>query len=174
LPWVRFVGRVQVERDRRRQRALVAVQQPLDAGGDREVDQLAEVGVGHAVLEPRERRLAGQRVAVGRPVGDHLEDRLVPQLVVVVAVLVAGDDAEHALADHGQQRLHAVGQRVGQARGQPLGEPPPLVELPHGQQAGVGRDLPDVLLDNHGRIGEKVERDLIVTLRRHAVLSCLV
>jgi hypothetical protein len=65
-------------------------------------------------------------------------------VVVVFAVLVPGDDPEHPLADHRQQRLHAVRQRVGQARGQPLGEPPTLVELPHRQQPGVGRDLPDV------------------------------
>ena len=61
-----------------------------------------------------------------------------------------------------------------QARGQPLGGPPPLVELPDRQQAGVGRDLPGVPLDDHGRLREKVEHDLVNALRRHAVLFCLV
>ena len=62
----------------------------------------------------------------------------------------------------------------GQARGQPLDEPPPLVELPHRQKPGGGRDLPGVLLDHRRRIREKVEHDLVNTLRRHAILSCLV
>jgi hypothetical protein len=46
--------------------------------------------------------------------------------------------------------------------------------MPHRQKPRVGGNLPMMLLDNGGRFVEKTERDLLITLRRHAVLSCLV
>ncbi len=46
------------------------------------------------VLKAAERRLAGQGVILRQAVGDHLEDRIVAQRVVIIAVLVAGEDAE--------------------------------------------------------------------------------
>jgi hypothetical protein len=70
---------------------------------DVEVDQLLKLRGGDGVLEAAEGRLTGQGVALGQPPGDELEDRVVPQGVVVVAVLVAGEDAEEALPQHRDQ-----------------------------------------------------------------------
>ena len=144
------------------------VAEPLDAGRHVERGQPQQVGREHVVLEPRQRRLAGQ----GRPVrpavvGHELEHRVVPQIVVVVAVGVPRDDAEHPLPQHRRQRLPAVGPGVGQARGHPLGVPPGRVELPDREQPRVGRDLARVPLDEHRRRRVETELHLIRSLRHH-------
>jgi hypothetical protein len=129
------------------------------------------------VLEPAQRRLAGQRRAVrGHAAGHELEHRLVAERVVVVAVLVPGQDPVHPLPQHPQRVVRRVRAGVGQAPGHPLGVPPPPVELPHRQQPRVAGQLPVVTLDNDGLVWEKVERQLLGTpgtlLRDHSA-SCL-
>jgi hypothetical protein len=58
---------------------------------------------GDGILEAGQRRLAGQPGRVGGAVGDKFEDRIGAQAVVVVLVLVAGQDAINAGADHLQE-----------------------------------------------------------------------
>ena len=95
---------------------------------------------GDGVLEAGQRRLAGQVVVLGRAVGDELEDRIGAQGVVVVLVLVAGEDAEDAGADHLQEGvLGEVGVAgVVEDGGELLRQADAFVELPQRQQAGVG------------------------------------
>ena len=62
----RVIGGVQIERDRRGQRAAVLLLETLDAGGDVEVDQLLQHRGRGQVLKAAERRLAGQRLSSGR------------------------------------------------------------------------------------------------------------
>ena len=69
------------------------------------VAQPPQVGDRDGVLEPREGRLAGEVGAVGEPVGDELEDGVGSEGVVVVLVLVIGEDAVDPLPDHAQERL---------------------------------------------------------------------
>jgi hypothetical protein len=84
----RVVGRIGIDRDDIGHATAVRSLEPLDAELDREVDRTEDRIGGHRVLEPRERRLARESLVVGEPVGDHLEDRVVTERVVVVAVLV--------------------------------------------------------------------------------------
>jgi hypothetical protein len=85
----RVIDGVQIER----QVARRAVE-----GGDELIDediaQALEGLDGDGVLEAGQRRLAGQVVVVRGAVGDQLEDGVGAQGVVVVPVLVAGEDAK--------------------------------------------------------------------------------
>ena len=72
--------------------------------------------------------------------------RVVPQIVVVVEVLVAQGDAGDALRQHGPQGVHpeprvAV---IGEARGHPVEEPDEAVDLPEQERSRVRRDRPAV------------------------------
>ena len=77
------------------------------------------------MLEPVERRLAGQggaiRPACGELAGDRGQRRVVPQLIVVDQILVAERQGKHALADQsGHAVLHLVRRAmIGKAGGKP-------------------------------------------------------
>jgi hypothetical protein len=49
--------------------------------------------------------LTGEVGVIGEAVGEELEDGVGPEGVVVVLVLVIGEDAVDPLADHAQERL---------------------------------------------------------------------
>ena len=105
----RVVGGIEVEHDLLGRRGVRVEEQldeqPLDRG--RVMADLVVAGgrPGRRVLEPVERRLAGQRRAVGATraelAGDRRQHRVVAQGVVVDQVLVAQRQGEHALADQG-------------------------------------------------------------------------
>ena len=107
-----------------------------------------QVGDGDGVLEAREGGLAGQIAVFRESVGEELEDGIRTQGVVVVLVLVVGEDAVDALADHAEQGL--LGERrvayVVECGGELLGEADLRVVLPDRDEPGVagqgcGRDL---------------------------------
>ena len=105
------------------------------------------------------------------PTCDELEHRLVAQRVVIVAVLVASEDAVEPLPCHLHVRVLGVASPIDQAVGQPLCVAPPFVELPDGQQPRVTADRLILRLDNDGLLWEKMELKLIHRLLRHHAAS---
>jgi hypothetical protein len=101
--------------------------------------------------------VAGQVTFVGRAIGDQLEHGVATEGVVVVLVLVAGQDTVDTGADHLQERvLGEVGvARVVQSVCEVTGEPDAVVELANGEQPVAG-ELARRRLDDEWR-GEKVE-----------------
>src|SRR5581483_4697086 len=67
---------------------------------DEDVPEPFEGGNGDGVLEAGQGGLTGQVRPVRGAVGDELEDRIVPQAVVVILILVGGEDAVDAGPDH--------------------------------------------------------------------------
>ena len=121
------------------------------------VDPVVAAGLaaGGRVFETLQRALAGQRRAPPAAslecVGQQSQQRVVPQIVVVVEVLVAQGDAGDALRQHGPQGVHpeprvAV---IGEARGHPVEEPDEAVDLPEQERSRARRDRPAV--DCHRR-----------------------
>ena len=92
------------------------------------------------VLGARNSRLRTQIAMVGQPVHRQLEQRIGPQVIGVVAVLVAGGDHQHAKADDLIEPMHdALGRpRVMDAGGEPLGDPQALLDLAQHQQPPIG------------------------------------
>ena len=81
----RVVGRIQVDRDPPRPPVQPALM-PLDDPHRQLASQLVEGGPADAVLEPRDRRLRGQRLPRHRvPPEQQLVDRVVGEVVGVVA-----------------------------------------------------------------------------------------
>src|SRR5262249_43050448 len=123
-----------------------------------DVAQALEGRDGDGVLEAGERRLAGQVAIVRRAVGDELEDGVGPEGVVVVLVLVAGEDAVDPGANHlpegGRGEVGVAG--VVEGVGEGPGEPDAFVELPEGKESGVAGELARRRLDND-RNAEEVE-----------------
>src|SRR5262249_49103756 len=96
-------------------------------------------GDGDAVLETRQGGLRGQVGVIGAAATDEFDDGISPQDVVIVLVLVIGEDSVDALADHLQEGvLREVGwTRVVEGGGEGAGVAEALVELAEQQQAAV-------------------------------------
>ena len=152
------VGGVEIERDhggRHRMRLQEDIdEQPLDGPGV--VADLVVTGrrfvlaLLRRVLQPVERALASQRrtalVARCQLAHHGREHRIMTQLVVVVDVLIAECQTDHALAD---QRWNGVLDPVGMARvgeggGEPADQAYGLVGGTEQQRARVGGDLPPI------------------------------
>ncbi len=90
-------------------------------------------------------------VRVGPLLSQHRQQRVVPQGLLIVEILVAASQAEDPL---GQQRLHLVGDpgwvaRIRQGRGNGLDEPGAPIDLSQEQQAAVaGKGAPGEVGDN--------------------------
>ncbi len=100
---------------------------PLDDPHRQLARQLVESGPADTVLEPRDRRLRGQRLAGDRvPPEQQLVDRVVGEVVGVVAIGMAVGNAEDPLAEQLRQRvpdlpeLPPVHQTPGETRYQPI------------------------------------------------------
>src|SRR5262249_23746912 len=113
-------------------------------GGDELVQegiaQALERSDGNAVLPAGQGRLAGQVVVGRQATGNQFEDRIGTQGIVVILVLVAGEDAVQAGAEHLQARvLNQAGVAgVVDGRGELGGEAEALIELADGEQPGIG------------------------------------
>ena len=112
-----IVGGVEVEGELGRELAAVLVPQPFDPGHRQEFDPAFEGEGIDPVFEAREGGLAGAGAVVRNAAGHELEERVVAEAVVVVAVLVVGEEPVQALAEHLQQSVFGVLPPVGQARG---------------------------------------------------------
>jgi hypothetical protein len=107
----------------------------------------------------------------------------VEQRVVIVAVFIAGQEAEQTLTQHLDPLV--MGQRLAvfltwiimrllaQTRGHLCGVVPATVELGDGQQNGIASDLADTGLDNDPKVWDKIEVQLLGILRRHTRPPCL-
>jgi hypothetical protein len=106
----RVVGGIAVEDEAL---GLFAVH-PLEEHLDQQAVDLADLAGGGGVLESAEGGLAAQRPGlVGR---DGLEDGVVAEAGMVVGVLVPGDQAEQALAEHLGEKVRIPG-RAGRIEG---------------------------------------------------------
>ncbi len=140
----RIVGGIEVEHDADRRLAMGVEEeideQPLDRAAvvvELVVPVLADLA---GVLQPIERRLAGERAA--RLVEHGGERRIVAQRVVVDQVLVAERDAEDALAQQIGHRMRtaAAKAQIGEATSQPPAEPDRPVGRGQQHHAAVRRD----------------------------------
>ena len=134
---------------------------PLDDPHRQLARQLVEGGPANAVLEPRDRRLRGQRLARHRvPPEQQLVDRVGGEVVSVVAIGMAAGNAEDPLAEQLRQRvpdlpgLPPVDQTAGKARHQPV---QPLRRLEQ-NRAAIGTRVLAVERGNEGLVEENPER----------------
>ena len=74
---------------------------------DKSVTQAFQRGDGDGIFKAGQRGLAGQGFGIGRSVGDELEDRIVPQGVVIVLVFVSREDTENSRAHHFEEAVVA-------------------------------------------------------------------
>ena len=156
----RVVGGVQVEHDLRG-RHLVRIEEQLDEQPLDQARVVADLVVARRrparrMLEPVERRLAGERRAIGATGGELAhgrgQHRVVAQGIVVEQVLVAQGQREHPLTDQGRQIvLDLLGRTlIRKARR----EPPDQADRPVGgaqeQRPGIRGDGPTVKPSQHG------------------------
>lgn len=143
----RVAGVVDVENDR--------LGRPVVTGAElihHRAHQTGDLDPRRRVLEPRHGRLRAQRpAALRRPAHRHLEDRILPQLVAVVGILVARRDREHPQPQHLLDRvIDAVGiAAVVEARRQARRDLEPPLHAPQQQHARVRRQHPAVEANAH-------------------------
>jgi hypothetical protein len=173
----RVVGRVEIEGDllgRLGMRLQEQIdEQPLDR---RPVvaDLVIARGFRPAQFQPVQRRLAGHWRAVPAPrlklTRQHRHHRVIPQLVVVVQVLVAERQAEHALAD---QRAHRMldqhrRTRIAEAGREPIDQPDCSVRGAQQQRTGIRRDRPTIKRRDHAAPCDACKsKQIRATLCRH-------
>jgi hypothetical protein len=174
----RIVGGVEIDDDARGRLGMCILverhEQPLDRAGI--VCDLV-VGISpdlRRMLEPVERRLAGERRAVGalrgQAPGEDAQHRVMSQLIMIVDILVAERDADDALAQQARQ-LMDDGVRIAailEALRQPRHQTDRLVGLTEQQRAGVRSD-PAAVESAHNNAafgGSEIER-ILATLCRH-------
>jgi len=146
------VGRVDVQDQPRRRLAFPQVDEQLHEQRLQRirivVDPViaARLAADRRVFETVQRALARQRrtalPASLERVGQQGQQRIVPQIVMVVEVLVAQGNAGDALRQQGPQGVYpepgvAV---ILEARSHPVEEPDEAVDLPQQQRSGVRRD----------------------------------
>jgi len=170
--------RVQVEDDRTARLRLGIEEQRHGQALDR-LGIVANLAIARRVisarqLQPIERRFARQRRTVlapgGELAGQHRQDRVVPQLVVVVEILVAERQPEDPLADQRLDRMldRLRYPRIAEASGELPDDPGRPARLPKQQCAGIGADHAAVEFAHHFATvdGSKLER-ILDTLCRH-------
>ena len=90
---------------------------------------------------------------LGQAAHRHLERRIVAQRIAVVGIRVAGGDQQSPVADHlGKAVPHPLGRPwIGDAAGQPLGDPELALDLGQHQHAGI-RGQPTAIEGNVNRL----------------------
>ena len=154
----RVIGGVQIEDDLLG-RAGVGIEEELDKHPLDRRPIMADLVIGRdrlaAQFQPVERRFAGPRRAIlaprGKLAGEHRQDRIVAQLVVIDDILVAQRNPEDPLPDH---RCHRVLDQLGRpAVAKTPGKSPDQPDRPVGrsqqQPAGVRGDLAAVKTGHH-------------------------
>jgi hypothetical protein len=128
---------VDVERDRG-WRAPVAVAELIH----HRRHQPRNLDLRRRILQPRHGGLRAQRIAALRRMAHrHLEDRIVPQRIAIVAVLIARRDCKHPQPKHILKRMHD-GLRLApfpDARRKARRQPVFLLDLAQQKHASVGR-----------------------------------
>jgi hypothetical protein len=177
MPVQRVVGGVEIENDLLR-RSGMGIEKEVDKNPLDRRQIVADLAIGRdlvaAQFQPVERRFAGHRRTVLAPrpqlAGQHRQDRIVAQLVVIDHILVAQGDPEDALADQGADRvLHQVRRP---AVGKTLGKAPDQPDRPVGrsqqQTAGIRGDLATVKGGHHRAPLDACKTEQIcATLCRH-------
>jgi len=138
----RVTGIVDVERDRG-WRAPVAFAEPIH----QRRHQAGDLDLRRRILQPRHRGLRTQRIAALRRMAyRHLEDRIVPERIAIVGVLVARRDRKHPQPKHLLKRvLDAFGLApVPDARRKARGQPELLLDAAQHKHARIRRKLPTV------------------------------
>jgi hypothetical protein len=132
-----------------------------------------------ARLQSIECRLASEQRTVrplaGQAIAEDADDRIVPQVVVIVDIFTAKRDAENALAEHrrklvdSKRRIAAILETLGQARH----KPDRLVGLAEQQLARVRNDRATIeCAHNLAPLdGSKIQRTPVTLCRHPGVLS---
>jgi hypothetical protein len=129
-------------------RSTIDRQQAIDPIREAEPARRPARGIHHAderglrrqVLQPRNGRLRAELGSgFGQPTNCHLERRIIAQRVAVIGIRVPGGDQQAAEADHLDEAVpHPLGcSRIGDAAGQPLGNPELALDLRQHQHAGI-------------------------------------
>lgn len=153
-------GRVEVERHDPGSPAEAASVTLEDRVGDR-VDELVELHRLRRVLETRDRRLGGQTISVHRASAyEHLVDRIVGELVAVVAIGIPQGDGEQPLLNQLAKTVTNLARRpsIPQALGEPLAQPELLVEGLEQQGPAVGAAV-RLIEGGHDGLGNQVGKN---------------
>ncbi len=157
--------------------AAVDVEDQHLARAARPVDPASrQLGQGREVLLRRHRLgLEAAHLACGSSLIHHCSAahdpahrRITPEAVGIVHVLVAGQTAEHGLAELGHETVPTVhpGARVDQRIGGQRGQAERVVEFPECEQTGVGRDARAVELQPQAAVEIEAETHLLAFTRR--------
>ena len=174
----RIVGRIEVEHDLARRLGMRLQEhvheQAFDGAGVMAEAMVACRRCGRRVLEPVQRRLAGERRTVGparrKLAGQHRHDRIVAERVVVDEILVAERETEDALADQGRDAVFGTGRvaTITEASREPLDQPDRTIRGAQQQRSRVRSDRSAVEIRHDGPSRDRSKRQrLCATLCRH-------
>ena len=135
---------------------------PLDDARRQLTRHPVQPGAAHVVLEPRDRRLRGQGRASHRvSLEKQLVDRVVRQVVGIVAVRMTARDAEDPLPNQVRERVSNLRRRalVGETTGKPLDEAVHALRRLEKDGAAIRARLLAVESGHEGLVEELREQD---------------
>jgi hypothetical protein len=127
-------------------------------------------------LQPVQRRSGGQRVRRPEFARRRSEERIVPQVLVVVEILIPERQPEDPLRHQLRHRVHdqVRGAPVGEARRHAPGQPQPAIEFAQEQHPAVAAELAAAEVGHHLARSQrrKLERAPLTLCRRPGVSLC--
>ena len=140
----RVFGIVDVQNDRHGRRPI-----RFDKRFDQDLGDAVKIRPRDGVLQPRERRLAGQWLIFREPFAGHLQGRVLPERVRIVGVFVTTRNLEDPLLEHVQERMPRIAgmTTIMKKLGDAVEELHPAFDLPEEKHSSVGRNLAAVKID---------------------------
>jgi len=147
-----ILGVIHVQQDHRRRFGITG-----DEGVDEGLRQAVDVPACQAVLQPRKGRPGGERVVriQRRTLGRQLEDRIMPQVVGVIAVGVAAGGLKDALTQQVGEAVVNVGRMapITDGRTQALDQASLAIRAMQQQRPEVARQRPALEVGPHREVG---------------------
>jgi hypothetical protein len=173
----RIVGGVEIENDLFRRRRVRLQEQRHEQPFHRRrimADPVIPRRRLPAQLEPVERRLAGHRRTVLAPrsqlARQHRHDRIVPQLIMVVDVLISQRNPEHPLPNQGRRQMldQFPFAPVHEAGGKAINQPDRTIRRSQQQRPGIRCDRSTIKSRHNGAAFHRCKLEqFCATLCRH-------
>jgi hypothetical protein len=120
-----------------------------------------KIVTGDAILKPADGGLAGQLFLIGQPLTGYFHDRIFPQLIAVISILITAENLENPLLEKlkklmfGITGMAAIPQRISHFADQTY----PVFNLPEEKKPGIKTDLTAIEISFNFLIGNAFKKE---------------
>jgi len=121
-----------------------------------------EVGPGETIFKPADGRLTGQLLLIiGQSLTGYFQDRVFPQLIAVISILITAGDLEYPLLDKLEKLMFDITGMapVPQGISHFSDQTYPVFNLPQEKKSGIGADLPAIKISFNFFVGKGFKKE---------------